>query len=69
MRLPWTFKPERGVGTYRLWVLFERQHDEDDDIAADAKRSLGDQLRAELQEAYDCGHIAGHYKIASVERA
>lgn len=61
------FKPHTGKGTYRLTVVFEREHSEDDDIANDAERTLTAQLRAELQEAYDCGHIAGHFNIVSVK--
>lgn len=62
-------KPEYGTGAYRLVVTFDREHSEDDEIAADANRTLAEQLRAELQEAYDCGHIAGHFQIVSVTKA
>lgn len=57
---------DAAEGSYTLTVKFRREHGEDDEIAADAGRTLAAQLRAELQEAYDCGHIAGHFEIVSV---
>ena len=55
-----------NTDSYCIVGVFERFRSEDDDICAETGRTPIAQLAAELQEAYDDGHIAGLFQLVQL---
>lgn len=53
----------RDRDTYELTVVFERSLSDDQEVCAATKRTVSEQLAAELQEACNNGMISGSFLV------